>query len=510
MRECEVNHPNCPKQKESTLPTRVLDLYTVDDPSNVRLCITGGLLGRYACLSYCWGSRLQPTQLTSANLPAFIKQIRVEGLPQSIQDAIFTARKLGLRYLWIDSLCIIQDSAEDKAREIARMDQNFRNANLTISAANADDCSHGFLAKRDRWWSDADGPPIQLPFLRPDWTVGSVSLVRYGIPTRHEPLYCRSWPFQEHLLSPRVLMYGSEQMLWVCQHDSPIGTGATFKDGGQAHDSSVTELKYMRMFLHRHQVISPGFARRNLWIDLVIEYSSRKQSIPDDKIHALRGIASRYQKLMKDQYIAGLWGSWLLPGLLWKRSQGIQLRRNRQYPSWSWLSIDSAVTMERADDEVYRPESLVNIQFVGYRPDPLDKTLDPFGLLPNAVLHLRGCPRKVERPDWKEMRLFSADPIQSQTAFLQPQPARIILDSIDMPTPGLTPESINGPVWCLPITRASVEDQKAGKYVGCAVQGILLLKDSAMDFFRRIGWFISNIGDEARFLAGVQQNFYLR
>ncbi|KAL8718601.1 MAG: hypothetical protein Q9225_004286 [Loekoesia sp. 1 TL-2023] len=510
MRECELSHPNCPKQRISTLPTRVLNLDTVDDPSGVRLCITEGSLGMYACLSYCWGSGFQPTQLTSANLPALLRRVPLQGLPQSIQDAIFTVRKLGLHYLWIDSLCIVQDSAEDKAREIERMDQIFRNANLTVSAANADDCSLGFLAKRDQWWSDADGPPIRLPFLCPDWTVGSISLVRYGNPARREPLYCRSWPFQEHLLSPRVLMYGSEQMLWVCQQDSPIGTGATFKDGGQAHDSSVTEMKYMRMFLHRHQVISPGFARRNLWIDLMIEYSPRKQSIPDDKIHALRGIASRYQRLMKDEYIAGLWKSWLLPGLLWKRSQGIQLRRKRQYPSWSWLSIDSAVTMERADDEVYRPESLINIQFVGYRADPLGNPLDPFGLLPNAVLHLRGCLRKVGTPDWKEMRLFSSDAVQSQTTFLRPPPARIVLDSIDVPASGSIPEGINGPMWCLPVTRARVEDQKAGRFVGYAVQGILLVKDAGMDSFRRIGWFISDIGDEARFLAGVQQDVYLR
>ncbi len=396
MRDCEVNHSRCPGRAASILPSRVLDVGSSDTSADVKLFVTNGSSGKYVCLSYCWGPGPQPIQLTRSNLAELTEKITLTLLPTSIQDAILTVRRLGMRYLWVDALCIIQDSSEDKVKEIERMDQIYSNSTLTIAAASASSCSMGFLNKREPLWSDADAAPIELPFLCPDWLVGNISLVRYGVPARREPLHRRSWPFQEYILSRRVLMYESEQMLWICQQDSSTGIGATYKNGGPAHDSSVTELKYMRMFLDRPQTISPGFARRNLWIDLVTQYSAKEQTVPDDKIHALRGIASRYQWHMKDQYIAGLWRSWLIPGLMWKRSQEIRIRRKRQYPSWSWLSIDSPVTMERASAAVYEPKNIVNVQFIDYQPNAPAGPLNTFGLLPNAVLHLRGCLLKVK------------------------------------------------------------------------------------------------------------------
>lgn len=510
MQDCELNHTNCPGRAASILPTRVLDVGSSATSADVKLFVTNGLSGKYVCLSYCWGPGPQPIQLTRSNLTELTENITLTLLPMSIQDAILTVRRLGLRYLWVDALCIIQDSSEDKVKEIEQMDQIYSNATLTVAAANASSCSLGFLNKREPLWSDADAAPIELPFLCPDWVVGSISLVRYGVPTRQEPLHCRSWPFQEYILSRRVLMYESEQMLWICQQDSSTGIGATYKNGGPAHDSSVTELKYMRMFLNRPQTISPGFARRNLWIDLVTQYSAKEQTIPDDKIHALRGIASRHQWHMKDQYIAGLWRSWLIPALMWKRSQDIRVRRKRQYPSWSWLSIDSPVTMERASAAVYEPENTVNVQFIEYQPKAPAEPLDAFGLLPNAVLHLRGCLVKVEDPDWTGMRLFNTDPTQNQTRFLEPQPGRVVMDAMEASTPtGIS----DGPVWCLPAVRVRVADQRADVYVGCAVQGLLLRKvldDSDQQTFARVGWFISSIGEEAEFLDGMPQDIFIR
>ena len=521
MHECEVRHPNCPNQARSTFPTRILDLHPIDNSDDLRLSISNGLLGRYACLSYCWGSGHQSIQLTSSNLPSLVKGISFRLLPQSIQDAILTVRRLGLRYLWIDALCIIQDSLDDKAQQIEQMHEVYSNAYLTISAANADGCSRGFLAKRDRLYSDGDVPPIRLPFLcskggkgrflRPKGGVGHVTLVTYGTPTRREPLYRRSWPFQEYLFSPRVLMYGSDQMLWICQQDNPCGIGATFKDGGPAHDSSVTELKYMRMFLFRHHVISPGFARRNLWIDLVIEYSPREQSVrvPDDKINALRGIASRYQDFMEDDYIAGLWKSWLIPGLMWKRSGKIHHRRKRQYPSWSWLSIDSAVTMDRAHEELYRSENSLDVEFIRYMPGPSGQALSPFGLLPEATLQMRGHLKKFEPPEWQAMLLSYSNMIEEQKTSLQPKPARVVLDTIESTVSNLRPVEVPGPVWCFPMIRVRVADQSTDKYIGYAVQGMVLLQRPESGIFERIGWFISEIEEYANFVTGARQDLLI-
>ncbi|KAL8896868.1 MAG: hypothetical protein Q9207_007498 [Kuettlingeria erythrocarpa] len=479
--------------------------------SHVNVVADKKWLVREICLlSYCWGSAPQPIQLIRSNLVEQTKNIKLTLLPMSIQDAILTIRRLGMRYLWVDALCIIQDSSEDKVKEIEQMDQVYSNSTLTIAAANAASCYLGFRNKRGPLWSDADAAPIELPFLCPDWVVGKISLVIFGVPTRQDPLHCRSWRFQEYILSRRMLMYESEQMLWICQQDSSTGIGATCKNGGPAHDSSVTELKHMRMFLNRPQSISVGFVRRNLWVDLVTQYSAKEQTIPDDKIHALRGIASRYQWQMKDQYISGLWRSWLIPGLVWKRSEDIRMRRKRQYPSWSWLSIDSPVTMERAIADVYRPESIVNVQLVDYYPNVPTGSLNAFGLLPNAILHMRGCLLKIKDPDWKEMRLLNTDPTQIQTRFLNPQPGRVVMDAMETSTPvGISDE----PVWCLPAIRVKVADQRVDTYVGCAVQGLLLRKmvdnpDQAV--FTRVGWFISSIEEEATFLNGMPQNIFIR
>ena len=111
MRDCETNHPNCPKEKELVMPTRVLDLQIDQNTEDIRLLSTSSCTGRYACLSYCWGAP-QPISLKAGVLSEYMKRTMLLDLPQSIQDAIRVARTLGFRYLWIDSLCIIQDSPD--------------------------------------------------------------------------------------------------------------------------------------------------------------------------------------------------------------------------------------------------------------------------------------------------------------------------------------------------------------------------------------------------------------
>ena len=503
MRNCDGNHPNCHVQNESILPTRVLDLCLDNDSKDIRLFINNGQSAPYACLSYCWGSGSQLIALTSSTLSAFIENIPLGILPQSIQDAIFTARNLGIRYLWIDSLCIIQDSSADKGREIKRMDQIYSNASVTISAASADNCTSGFLVKRDHWWSAADGPPIRLPYQCSDGLVGTISLVRYGRPARREPLHSRSWPLQEYLLSPRVLIYGLEQLFWVCSQ------GKFLKDGGQTSDPRIAELNDIRNLLIM-QKSEPKPNYRSAWKALVEEYSPRKQSVPEDRIHALRGIASRFQKLVKDEYIAGFWKSWLLPHLLWRRTGETNYRCLKSYPSWSWLSIDSAVKMYDDQDTLGNIDRPYLAEVLAYEPTPVDESLDPFGPLTGAFLHVLGFLKKVENPDWEGMRLFPGDPTESETRFLYPQVARITLDAIEETASTSAPLSVIGPAWCLPIRLAEISDRKEDEFVGHVVQGILLVTDSAFKDFRRIGVFSSNIGHQEWFLAGKRQDFIIR
>jgi hypothetical protein len=106
-----------------------------------------GQTGRYAALSYCWGASL-PSTTTTANLQAHESGISFDTLPRTLQDAILVVRWMGIEYIWIDCLCILQDSKTDWEHEAARMADVYPNAYLTITASRAEHCGEGFLGSR--------------------------------------------------------------------------------------------------------------------------------------------------------------------------------------------------------------------------------------------------------------------------------------------------------------------------------------------------------------------------
>jgi hypothetical protein len=124
------------------LPTRILKLEPKD--RRVRLVPSAGQLGRYACLSHCWGQH-RPVTTTKATLASFIADgIAWADMPATFRDAITLAEKLGIFYIWIDSLCIVQDDLDDWTRESLSMAGIYANGCLTIAAASAASCSEGF------------------------------------------------------------------------------------------------------------------------------------------------------------------------------------------------------------------------------------------------------------------------------------------------------------------------------------------------------------------------------
>jgi Heterokaryon incompatibility protein (HET) len=128
--ECLSNHKQCHFEAISVLTTRVLDVGTETFGPFVRLHITNKIArehSSYSALSYCWGGN-QPICATSHFIEALCSGILVQDLPQTIQDAIEVTRRLGIRYLWVDALCIIQDSITDKENEIRNMGLVYKNA----------------------------------------------------------------------------------------------------------------------------------------------------------------------------------------------------------------------------------------------------------------------------------------------------------------------------------------------------------------------------------------------
>ncbi|KAH6648112.1 heterokaryon incompatibility protein-domain-containing protein, partial [Truncatella angustata] len=134
---CASSHAECPSPVPLPLPTRVIEIV---DEHNLRLSSSGGggggfnsAVGRYVALSYCWGGP-QEFATTKERLQTLEDGFKASQLPQTLQDAVTVTRSLGVRYLWVDSLCIIQDSEEDKSSELPMMASYYKNAYVTVCA----------------------------------------------------------------------------------------------------------------------------------------------------------------------------------------------------------------------------------------------------------------------------------------------------------------------------------------------------------------------------------------
>ena len=146
LRNCAENHDECHSSREppNWQPTRILDLGDPAEPLSPRLLrgdqVPEGV--EYVTLSHCWGTS-QPLKLQSSNIHQLSTSIPTSSLPKTFLDATVIARNLSQRYLWIDSLCIIQDSQSDWAQESSRMGSIYGNAIFNIAATALSHCQGG-------------------------------------------------------------------------------------------------------------------------------------------------------------------------------------------------------------------------------------------------------------------------------------------------------------------------------------------------------------------------------
>ncbi|KAL8903868.1 MAG: hypothetical protein Q9207_003639 [Kuettlingeria erythrocarpa] len=303
---------------------------------------------RYAALSYCWGTG-QAFKLILSNLKAMSVDVPISALAQTIQDAISVAGRIGIQYIWIDSLCIIQDSAIDKDHEISAMDHIYQNAEFTLCAASAEACTEGFLQRRlfsDPWMPEEDYSTLQFPC--PNGAHGTI-LVR-DIPTHdvtREPLYKRGWTLQEQMLSSRVLVYDSWQVWWECLESKKSDQGnpeSISSNGGWTIKLPIHEQMGRIEQTFRATNHEPDFLWKR-WAEVVETYTTRDLTMKSDKLPPLSGLASRFSNLWSCAYYAGLWEGNLIEGLGWFVLDLFTSMINHSYaPSWSWASVVGAVS----------------------------------------------------------------------------------------------------------------------------------------------------------------------
>lgn len=413
----------------------MLDLRTKNgnEEERVKVLVSEGLSAQYAALSYCWGYTPQVTT-TQARLPSFVKDgIEISKLPKTLQDAITVTRKLGIPYLWIDSLCIIQDSDDDKAREINKMPQIYKGAIITISAAIAKDCGEGFLQDRgevqdilnsvfalEYLLADEDAPGVEgVQDVRNEDTdcllVCADSDCGYKIKSfEEEPINQRAWTLQESWLAPRLLIYGSGPLQWQCLSKSAsfggkppsrpvpvIGSLLTFGDDLELRrEDGFLPVKTRRKFFEKN---IPPVSRSRMadeWRDIIRQYTRRTMSDPSDKLPALSGIAAEFRRLNGDEYLAGLWKSSLPYGLLWHQLSKPPARTQEmgkyRAPSWSWASVDGMISMGSPKTWIGTTQAMVE----SVETTPLT-SLAPLGKVMAGRLTLAG---PVRRMSWESVQ----------------------------------------------------------------------------------------------------------
>ena len=338
LEACE-SHANCSPMHGVPLPTRVIQVSPRESPTRSRIRSTNKTTGRYAALSYCWGGP-QPGSLTKHNFVQYSSALPLDDLSQTVRDAIEVARKVGVEYLWVDALCILQDSDQDKAQEISAMDQIFSNALFTIAAASASGAQQGFLGPRA-----TPSSAHRVPFRCPDGSLGTMLLrAIFEEPFHLSHLDERAWTFQEEFLFSRLVIYDLRTLRWSCK-EGAYHLGASY--------CSETSKNSLAQWISS-SYLDPSYATWKWANELIYMYSRRKHSVSSDKLTALSAVAKALAPKFGCSYVAGLWRNDLPMQLLWRSgwvTATVEHSRPAIYraPSWSWASIDGPVGVEPMD-----------------------------------------------------------------------------------------------------------------------------------------------------------------
>ncbi len=305
----------------------------------------------YVCLSWVWGSSEAYDGLTSDRLPhaekeGFLKTIR---LPVTVSDAILFLEGLGMHYLWVDLLCIVQDKTVDKELYIPLMGSIYAASEFTIIANGRNSVSDGLPGVRT-----GTRPRTQQVVQSDDLVLVSGLDAKFDYHSNKEqspPWQKRAWTLQEKLLSPRCIVLGSNQMHWECVEAS------------YCEETEFETLKYgtypalgrIESLFSWDLIRQPKEKQMNFYMDfhsqysrLLESYNRRDLSFDSDALNAFQGILNTLSDRTGVQFLWGLPCSLFEQNLLWQMGSGH--KRDHEFPSWSWLNYRYSSAVDQLED----------------------------------------------------------------------------------------------------------------------------------------------------------------
>lgn len=363
LEECRTTHEACQHKDQDMKPTRLIRI----EGEKIRLCLTTEQddCSIYATLSHCWGKR-DFLRLLKSNFSDFLDNIPYDSLSKTFRDAIDIAKALGFSWIWIDSLCIIQDDPNDWYRESSFMASMYGLSGLNLAATAAPDGTLGCLFQRDPIYVRGHHIEVETGNEKRIYDCADTNIFYRNIFSA--PLMGRAWVVQERLLAPRTLHFTASQVFWECGTKYAC---ETFPD--QIPTIFCVNENYL-----------PTQELWKEWKRIVELYSGCNLSFPCDRLVAIAGVARKIGQRTGDHYIAGLWAKNFENDLCWSAdydyNEPMVPRRGVKIPSWSWAAIDGLVSLplERRRLQV----SYINILDIRLASEGCD----PFGSIKEGIL----------------------------------------------------------------------------------------------------------------------------
>lgn len=301
IEDCISTHAVCGSSDFLQAPGRLIEVGESDTYCPRLVSPSDSAIPNYAALSHCWGGS-NPISTVSTNVESRYHGISLSKIPRTFEDAMKVTRWLGLRYLWIDSFCIVQNDKLEWETEAAKMADFYSGAQVVIAAAQAKDSYAGLLNPRESARLISlklpHGPSVDISMRT---RIGHDTYSANQIPSDLflAPLLSRAWCFQERILAPRILYFEEREYIFYCRKEERCECESAGK--------SMERPLGMRWLGLRMDSKTPHFQFGIFWGSIIQEYTGLQLTFLKDRLPALAGVAQAAETFIPGRYIAGIW-----------------------------------------------------------------------------------------------------------------------------------------------------------------------------------------------------------